>query len=281
MVVFEAEPRALVLPEVAFFPDVDAFLAGAEAFLAGAVAFLAGAEAFFVDADVLFAEAVPVFVEPADLDLDDEDFFAPVADLPFDDDDFVAPAADLVLDDDDFFAPAADFAFEDEDFVAPAADFAFDDEGLVFDDTFLVAVAALFADAGEAFFEDAAFRDPREAEAVWRLTSLLNRFPSSSDNSIASLLRSNHSKNSSHSISSRVSSPLKPGKSMRSTPGSLREPVRFTRAGCPPRASTHCRISSWSVVACAVAMSGRSVHNHCQSDAARPPQATRRCTVMR
>src|ERR1041385_6235634 len=38
---------------------------------------------------------------------------------------------------------------------------------------------------------------------------------------------------------------------MRSTPGSLPRPVRLTRAGKPPRASTQRRISSWSVVVCA------------------------------
>jgi hypothetical protein len=91
----------------------------------------------------------------------------------------------------------------------------------------------------EDFLEDEAFFD--EAE---RLTNLLNRFPSSSDSSRASLSRSNHSKNWSHSTSSSVSSPLNPGKSMRRMPGSSPEPVAFTCAGCPPRASTHCRISS-------------------------------------
>src|SRR3954470_9992532 len=35
---------------------------------------------------------------------------------------------------------------------------------------------------------------------------------------------------------------------MRSTPGSSPDSVRVTCAGYPPRASTHCRISSWSVV---------------------------------
>src|SRR3954454_3067615 len=35
---------------------------------------------------------------------------------------------------------------------------------------------------------------------------------------------------------------------MRRMPGSLRLPVRLTRAGCPPRASTHCLMVRWLVV---------------------------------
>src|SRR3954468_14827772 len=35
---------------------------------------------------------------------------------------------------------------------------------------------------------------------------------------------------------------------MRRRPGSLPLPVRLTRAGCPPRASTHCLMVRWLVV---------------------------------
>jgi hypothetical protein len=92
------------------------------------------------------------------------------------------------------------------------------------------------------------------SETESRLTNLLKRLSSSSERRTASLFSSKASKNSSHSISSSVSSPLKPGKSMRRIPGSLPLPVLFTRAGFPPRASTHRWISSRSVVGCALAM---------------------------
>jgi hypothetical protein len=70
-----------------------------------------------------------------------------------------------------------------------------------------------------------------EMPALERSISLLKRFPSSSDSSAARLFRSNHSKNSSHPISSRESSPLNPGKSILRIPGSSSDPVAFTRAG--------------------------------------------------
>jgi hypothetical protein len=70
-----------------------------------------------------------------------------------------------------------------------------------------------------------------EMPALERSISLLKRFPSSSETSAARLFRSNHSKNSSHPISSRESSPLKPGKSILRIPGSSSDPVAFTRAG--------------------------------------------------
>jgi hypothetical protein len=124
--------------------------------------------------------------------------------------------------------------------------------GAFLEEAFLAGAAVRFV-LDEAFFEDAArrfllafreepfFDDPL---AVVRLTNLLNRLSSSSESSNASPSRSNHSKNWSHSIGSSVPSPLKPGKSIRRMPGSLLVPVAVTRAGCPPRASTHCWISS-------------------------------------
>src|SRR5438128_408304 len=45
-----------------------------------------------------------------------------------------------------------------------------------------------------------------------------------------------------------VSSPLNPGKSMRSSPTSPLSPVPLTHEGVPWRASAQARISSWSVV---------------------------------
>jgi hypothetical protein len=72
---------------------------------------------------------------------------------------------------------------------------------------------------------------PLLVSTVARSISLLKRFPSSSERSAARLFRSNHSKNSSHPICSRESSPLKPGKSILRIPGSSSDPVAFTRAG--------------------------------------------------
>ena len=164
----------------------------------------------------------------------------------------------------DDFADAAffvdDFFVEDffaEDFFVEA-DF-FEDDAFFEDDFFagaffeavVVRALARFVEVRPFFDEDARFFDD---DAFRRLTNLLNRFPSSSESNSARRSRSNHSKNSSQSTSSSVSSPLNPGKSMRRIPGSLRDPVRFTRAGCPPRDSTHSRISPWSVVALDVAM---------------------------
>ena len=145
-----------------------------------------------------------------------------------------------------------------------------DDELLAFFEELLLAfpdeLLPFFEEEDEPpFLEEPPFPEldfeepPPLAAAVSRETSLLKRFPSSSESSSAKALRSNHSKNSSHSISSSVSSPLKPGKSIRRIPGSFPVPVAATRAGCPPRASTHCRISSWSVVGCAVAITTPSV----------------------
>lgn len=193
----------------------------------------------------------------ADLDLD-EDFFA---------EDFF-DAERFVVDffAEDFFVDA--FFAEDffaDDFVAEAffADDFFEDD--FFADDFFAEdfFEADFFDPAAFFFDEARFF-PDDAPAVARSTSLLKRFPRAVESNAARLFRSNQSKNSSHSISSRESSPENPGKSMRRMPGSLREPVAATRAGCPPRASTQRRISSWSVVAFAVAMRGRGVHDHCQ-----------------
>jgi hypothetical protein len=110
--------------------------------------------------------------------------------------------------------------------------------GAFLEEAFLAGAAGRFL---LAFREEPFFDDPL---AVVRLTNLLNRLSSSSESSNASPSRSNHSKNWSHSIGSSVPSPLKPGKSIRMMPGSLLVPVAATRAGCPPRASTHCWISS-------------------------------------
>jgi len=88
--------------------------------------------------------------------------------------------------------------------------------------------------------EDLAAGRLSAAYADSRLTSLLNRLaPSWYRN--ANWLRSNLSKNSSQEMGARESSGPS-GKSIRSTPESL------TRAGRPPRTSTHRRICSWSVV---------------------------------
>ena len=148
--------------------------------------------------------------------------------------DFVA---DDFLDDgffgEDFFeadlAEAADFeaGFFDVDFFA--LDF--------FDAGFFVADWR----APPFFAADLGADAPR---AAVRSTSLLKRFPRAAESSMARLFRSNQSKNSSHPISSSDPSPENPGKSMRRMPGSLPRPVAFTRAGRPPRASTHFRISS-------------------------------------
>lgn len=116
-----------------------------------------------------------------------------------------------------------------------------------------------FAEAEDFFEPDAPLRlpfaavpprvvpfreEPPPFDPAGRETSLLKRFPFSSERSNARLSRSNHSKNSSHSISSSVSSPLKPGKSTRRMPGSSPDPVARTRAGRPPRSSTQLRITS-------------------------------------
>jgi len=167
------------------------------------------------------------------------DFDAAFFDPLFFDADFFDEPDDVLarfVDDDAFFALEPFFALDFDPLDFDALFFAedFDDDDDDFD-----AEPPRFAEL--ARFRDEDDEPPR---ALPRATNLLKRFPFSSDNSSARRSRSNHSKNSSHSISSSVSSPLKPGKSMRRMPGSLREPVRFTRAGCPPRVSTHWRISS-------------------------------------
>jgi hypothetical protein len=68
--------------------------------------------------------------------------------------------------------------------------------------------------------------------AVWSCTSK------------ARLLSSNFSNQSSHSMASSESAPLYPGKSRRIMPVSPPPPVPRTHAGCAPRSSAHCRISS-------------------------------------
>ena len=101
-------------------------------------------------------------------------------------------------------------AFFEEAFFLDAAFFV----GAFFVEAFFVAAffdEAFFAELAAFLLGDWETRrlgDLRDREAVERATSLLNRFRFSSDNSIDSLLRSNHSKNSSHPISSSVSSPL-------------------------------------------------------------------------
>jgi hypothetical protein len=156
-----------------------------------------------------------------------EAFFAPVARA----DDFFADA----LRGADFFV--ADFLVAD----LAGADF-FEADFLAVD---------FFADDFFALFFAALRLAPL---AVARDTSLLKRFWRAVESRTASLSRSSHSKNSSHPISSSVSSPLKPGKSILRMPGSSPLPVALTRAGLPPRDSAHFRISSWSVVARAVAI---------------------------
>jgi len=80
--------------------------------------------------------------------------------------------------------------------------------------------------------------------AVSRLTSLLNRLAESGSNKNARLLSSNLRKKSSHEISSKVPSPLNPGKSIRRMPGSPPRSLALTVEGTPPRSSAHRRISS-------------------------------------
>jgi len=80
--------------------------------------------------------------------------------------------------------------------------------------------------------------------AVSRLTSLLKRLSDPSSKRNARLLSSNLRKKSSQEISSRVPSPLNPGKSMRRMPGSPPRSVAATVEGTPPRSSAHRRISS-------------------------------------
>ena len=111
--------------------------------------------------------------------------------------DFLAPAFVPVERLDDFFAPdffAVDFFAVD--FFAPAF---FEEEV-----AFRVPLGDFAALRLEDFFEDDFFF-PEERV---RFTSLLKRLAFPSERSIASPLRSNHSKNSSHSIASSVSSPL-------------------------------------------------------------------------
>ncbi|HYE62218.1 MAG TPA: hypothetical protein VD997_09495 [Phycisphaerales bacterium] len=67
-----------------------------------------------------------------------------------------------------------------------------------------------------------------------------------------SLFSSNFSKNSSQLMWFMRRSSPRPGKSMRSTPASFREPVPSTDDGQPPRSSAHSRISSWSRVTLAL-----------------------------
>jgi hypothetical protein len=240
-------PPFLELPPAFFVEELD--------FFEEELDFLEGA-AFF--------EELTFFEEPA--------FFEELAFLDelavFDEPAFLEDAA--------FFEEALLAFFEELPtfFDEPPAFFDEDDELLAFFDELLA-----FFDEPPPFFEEPLFLELELAAAVSRETSLLKRFPSSSDSSSARPLRSNHSKNSSHSISSSVSSPLKPGKSMRRIPGSLPVPVAVTRAGCPPRASTHCRISSWSVVGCAVAIATPYVFvRECRAH--RLPAALRIC-VMR
>jgi hypothetical protein len=160
-----------------------------------------------------------------------EAFFAPVARA----DDFLAGALRAA----DFFV--ADFLVAD----LAGADF-FEADFLAVD---------FFAEGFFALFFALFFAALRLAPlAVARDTSLLKRFWRAVESRTASLSRSSHSKNSSHPISSSVSSPLKPGKSILRMPGSSPLPVALTRAGLPPRDSAHFRISSWSVVARAVAI---------------------------
>jgi hypothetical protein len=80
--------------------------------------------------------------------------------------------------------------------------------------------------------------------AVLRLTSLLKRLSESASYRKARLFSSNLRKKSSQEISSKVPSPLNPGKSMRRTPGSPPCSVATTVDGTPPRSSAHRRISS-------------------------------------
>ncbi len=206
-----------------------------------------------------FFELLPFFAdfEPADLDevearfvealdffdaaafFDPAAFFEPPADL-FALFDFFEPLLDFV-DPLDFFEEPVDFFFEEPlDFFDEVVVAAFFEPALFFEEP------ALFFEEPELFFFEALFFEdvPEGISTASRLTSLLKRLRRAPDSSNARLLRSNHSKNSSHSIFSSVSSPENPGKSIRSTPGSLRDPVARTRAGWPPRASTHRRISS-------------------------------------
>jgi hypothetical protein len=110
----------------------------------------------------------------------------------------------------DFFADEAFFAlafFEDEAALrvplCAFADLRVDD--FFAEDAFFAPLDDPTARRLDAFFDEDFFEAER---AVVRLTSLLKRLPFSSARSIASPLRSNHSKNSSHSIASSVSSPL-------------------------------------------------------------------------
>lgn len=163
----------------------------------------------------------------------DDDFFEPLFT-----DDLLPPRADAP---DDLLPPFFDPAAALRDPPDDDADF-FEDDAVFFEPDFALAPDRAFEDD---FRPPVAFREPPEPlDADARETSLLNRLPSSSERISASRSRSNHSKNSSHSISSSVSSPEKPGKSMRRIPGSFPLPVALTRAGRPPRSSTQLRITS-------------------------------------
>src|SRR5690606_2936389 len=83
-----------------------------------------------------------------------------------------------------------------------------------------------------------------------RLTSLLKRL--SSERSSARLFLSNQSNHLFQLMRARPSSAS--SKSMRRRPGSSPFPVPFTQAGWPLLASTHLRISSWSVIGVAELM---------------------------
>jgi hypothetical protein len=243
---------------VVFFEEVAAFLEDPAAFFEDAEAFFEEADAFFVEAEAFFVEAeVFLAVVPRDLSLVelffeevDAAFFAGAAFL-------VDPAPEAFFVDDEAFFELAAFLVDAAAFLLPPPR---DDN----DDSFFMLreLPAFFAPLldvfDEAFFapppREPRFDDDDAPASASRLTSLLKRLPSSSESRSARLFFSNQSKNSSHSISSSVSSPEKPGKSMRRMPGSLPDPVARTAAGCPPRASTHSRISSWSTVGCAVAI---------------------------
>ena len=186
----EAFFAGVAFREVAAFFEEEAFLEGA--------AFLE-AEAFLEDE--AFFEGVAFFDEEAFLEVEaffeDEAFFEGVAFLEleafFEDDAFFAEA---------FFDPPAAFFVPPAAFFDPAAFFveAFFVEAFFVEDVRLLRDAdAVFLEEDAAFFAPLLRADlrfaPPLAVAVSRLTSLLNRLPSSSESSRASPSRSNHVKN--------------------------------------------------------------------------------------